>query len=200
MADRLREDGAAPELEAGRVGRPHGLDGSFYVTRAKARLLSVGAGVRVGARTAAIVRCAGTEQKPIVRLEGVEDRPAAETMRGMALMVKVTEAPALDEGEWWAHELEGCEVVAGDTRLGIVGRMIELPSCEVLEVHREQGGEPLLVPMVKDAIRRVETSRGRIEVDPDFLDLSESSRDPHGREAPQKRGERAGRDERGESS
>jgi 16S rRNA processing protein RimM len=112
----------------------------------------------------------------------------------------VAEAPALGEGEWWAHELEGCEVVAGDTRIGTVERMIELPSCEVLEVHREQGGEPLLVPMVKDAIRRVETSRGRIEVDPDFLDLSESSPDPPRREVPQKRAERAGRGEQGESS
>jgi len=193
MADGKPRDGAAAELEAGRVGRPHGLDGSFYVTRAKARLLSVGVGVSVGARTAAIVRRAGTEQKPIVRLEGVEDRPAAEALRGMAMMVKVAEAPALGDGEWWAHELEGCEVVAGDMRLGTVGRMIELPSCEVLEVHREQGGEPLLVPMVKDAIRRVETSSGRIEVDPDFLDLSEPAGRPPGREVPREGGERDGR-------
>ncbi len=197
MADGQRADGAAAELEAGRVGRPHGLDGSFYVTRAKTRLLSVGVGVSVGERTAAIVRRAGTEQRPIVRLEGVENRPAAEAIRGMALMVKVTQAPALGEGEWWAHELEGCEVVAAGTLLGTVGRMIELPSCEVLEVHREQGGEPLLVPMVKDAIRRVETSRGRIEVDPEFLDLPEPSGDPAGRELTDEPGQR---DEHGGSS
>ena len=29
-------------LSAGRVGRPHGLDGSFYVTRPRARLLELG--------------------------------------------------------------------------------------------------------------------------------------------------------------
>ncbi len=33
----------APQLPAGRVGRPHGLDGSFYVTRPKPRLLGEGA-------------------------------------------------------------------------------------------------------------------------------------------------------------
>jgi 16S rRNA processing protein RimM len=189
MGDGQRTNSAAAELEAGRVGRPHGLDGSFYVTRARTRLLSLGVSVSVGTRTAEIVRRSGTEQRPIVRLEGVEDRLAAEAMRGMALMVRVDEAPALGEGEWWAHELEGCQVMAGSTLLGTVGRMIELPSCEVLEVHRAQGGEPLLIPMVKDAIRWVETSRRCIEVDPDFLDLSETSGDARGLQT------RDGRDE-----
>jgi len=63
----------------------------------------------------------------------------------------------------------GCVVMDGERRIGTVSRMIELPSCEALEVRREQGGEPLLVPMVKDAIRRVAVSEGRIEVDLGFL-------------------------------
>jgi ribosomal 30S subunit maturation factor RimM len=46
--------------------------------------------------------------------------------------------------------------------------MIELPSCEALEVAREQGGV-LLVPMVKGAIRQVAVDEGRIEVDMGFL-------------------------------
>ena len=69
-----------------------------------------------------------------MRLRGVEDRPAAEALRGQALAVEQREAPALAEGEWWAHELEGCEVVDGERLLGTVSRLIELPSCEALEV------------------------------------------------------------------
>jgi 16S rRNA processing protein RimM len=182
MADRQAADRGGVELQAGRVGRPHGLDGSFYVTRAKPRLLSVGTSVRVGDRTATIVRCAGTEQRPILRLEGLEDRSAAQALRGMTLIVATREAPVLGEGEWWGHELEGCEVLAEGRLLGIVQRMIELPSCEALEVRREQGGEPLLVPMVKDAIRRVETAQGRIEVNLDFLEESEPSSESPNRE------------------
>jgi 16S rRNA processing protein RimM len=190
-AERQAADRGAADIEAGRVGRPHGLDGSFYVTRARPRLLSVGISVGVQGRTATIVRCAGTEQRPIVRLEGFEDRAAAETLRGMALLVRTHEAPALGEGEWWGHELEGCEVLADGSLLGIVERMIELPSCEALEVHREQGGEPLLVPMVKDAIRLVEAAQGRIEVNLDFLDLPEpGERSDPSREHPS--GERRG--------
>jgi 16S rRNA processing protein RimM len=157
------------------VGRPHGLDGSFYVTGARARLLSVGTSVTVAGDTFAIVRRAGTEKRPIVRLEGVDDRFAAEALRGHALTVPSREAPTLAEGEWWAHELEGCEVVDGDRTLGTVRRLIELPSCEALEVERDQGREPLLVPMVKDAIRRVAPSEGRIEINLDFLALADPS-------------------------
>jgi 16S rRNA processing protein RimM len=111
-------------------------------------------------------------------LEGIQDRAAADALRGKALTVQELEVPALAEGEWWAHELEGCAVVDGDYRVGTVSRLVELPSCEALEVRREQGGEPLLVPMVKDAIRRVSVSEGQIEVDLGFL--GEADRKEHG--------------------
>jgi 16S rRNA processing protein RimM len=156
-------------LQAGRVGRPHGLDGSFYVTRPRPRLLTIGTSVAVAGRTAVITRRAGTAERPIVRLEGVEDRPAAEALRGESLTLESRDAPVLAEGEWWAHELEGLRVVDGDRLVGTVSRLIELPSCEALEVMRDPGGEPLLVPMVKDAIRRVDPGEGCVEVNLDFL-------------------------------
>ena len=170
--------GTSPDLPAGRVGRAHGLDGSFYVTAPRPRLLTVGTSVTVAGRSAEIVRRAGTDRRPIVRLEGVDDREGADALRGMALTVEQIEAPALGEGEWWAHELEGCTVVDGGRLIGTVQRMIELPSCEALEVRREMTGSqstgshppaPLIVPMVKDAIRRMAVADRRIEVDMGFL-------------------------------
>jgi 16S rRNA processing protein RimM len=172
--------GAQGSLPAGRVGRPHGLDGSFYVTRPQPRLLQIGVTVIVAGRPATIVRRSGTEQRPIVRVGGVEDRSAAEALRGTELVVDGGEAPALSDGEWWAHELEGCEVVDGDELLGTVSRLIELPSCEALEVRPARGGEMLLVPMVKDAVRRVEPAQGRIEVDLGFLGLAGGEAHPRG--------------------
>jgi 16S rRNA processing protein RimM len=156
-------------LPAGRVGRAHGLDGSFYVTRPRPRLLNVGVAVTLGGRSTTIVRRSGTEQRPIVRLEGVEDRFAAEALRGSELVVDDADAPVLGQGEWWAHELEGCAVLGGNARLGTVSRLMELPSCEVLEVEAADGGEAVLVPMVADAIRRIEPAQRQIEVDLEFL-------------------------------
>jgi 16S rRNA processing protein RimM len=167
----------ADAVSAGRVGRAHGLDGSFYVTGARARLLTLGTSVVVAGRAAEIVRRAGTEEHPIVRLQGIEDRGAAETLRGLDVMVDPAGAPPLAEGEWWASELEGCEVVDGKRHVGRVVRLIELPSCEALEVRLESPGaddtgrpaSDLLVPMVRDAIRRVDVAGRQIDVDMSFL-------------------------------
>jgi 16S rRNA processing protein RimM len=183
------KDEAPSALPAGRVGRAHGLDGSFYVTGPRPRLLTLGTSVTVAGRSAEIVRRAGTDRRPIVRLAGVEDREAADALRGMTLSVEQIEAPALAEGEWWAHELEGCTVLDGGRVIGTVQRMIELPSCEALEVRREPTGSqptgshppaPLVVPMVKDAIRRMAVAERRIEVDMGFL--GEDTPEPDERE------------------
>lgn len=160
--------GAPARISAGRVGRPHGLDGGFHVTGARARLLAPGISVQVGQRTLTVARRGGTEQRPLLHLSGVEDRDAVAGLRGLEITVAAQHAPQLEQGEFWAHQLEGCEVCDGERAVGVVARLIELPSCEALEVSR--GGRPaLLVPMVKDAIRDVDTQRRRIDVDLAFL-------------------------------
>ena len=169
---------SAPPIEqplpAGRVGRAHGLDGSFYVTRADPRLLSLGTVVTLADVSRAIVRRSGVDKRPILRLEGLEDRPAVEALRGETLLVDRRDAPTLKAGEWWAHELEGCLVVDGERQVGRVSGMLALPSCEVLQVRRADGGE-LLVPMIGDAIRQMDIAHGRIDIDLGFLGESEPS-------------------------
>jgi 16S rRNA processing protein RimM len=164
----VSEERTAP-VSAGTIGRAHGLDGSFHVVAAKPRLLQVGREVAVQARAYEIERVAGTDDAPIVRLAGVGDREAVALLKGAELLVGAEDLPALEAGEWWAHELEGCSVHDGELLLGTVRRMLELPSCEVLEVEREGGGAPLLVPMVRDAVRSVDMRSGRIDVNREFL-------------------------------
>jgi 16S rRNA processing protein RimM len=157
-------------LSAGRVGRPHGLDGSFYVTGAKPALLRVGAQVLVDDRQLAISRRAGADARPIVALEGCSDRSSVEALRGKELLVGRAQAPELEPDEWWAEDLEGCEVRDGDLRVGRVRQVLELPSCEVLEVERPDGAADLLVPLVGDAVRDVDVERRVIDVNLEFLE------------------------------
>jgi 16S rRNA processing protein RimM len=163
---------AVPErvqwLAAGRVGRPHGLDGSFHVTHARGPLLALGATVRVGDEDIEIVRRAGTDERPILRLAGHDDREAAVALRGHDLMVHRDVVPELGEDEWYAEDLEGLRVVDGAVAVGRVRRMVALPSCEALEVARD--GDDLLVPLVRDAVRSVDVDAGVIDVDLAFLD------------------------------
>jgi 16S rRNA processing protein RimM len=150
-------------LVVGRVGRPHGLDGSFYVVDAAPELPATD-GVVSGRR---IVRRAGTDEKPILRLEGSMSRDDALALRGLELTVPRDDS-MLDEDEFWASDLEGCEIVDGAVSVGFVRRMSALPSVEVLEVDRADGSE-LLVPLVRDCIRSIDLEARRIDVDLGFL-------------------------------
>jgi 16S rRNA processing protein RimM len=154
-------------IGAGRVGRPHGLDGSFHVTRASAELIAAADTVEVDGRTVRIERRAGTPERPILRLEGYASREDVEPLRGATLLVDEALAPT-GEDEYWAHELAGCTVHDGPREVGVVRRMIALPSCEALEVDRVDGGE-VLVPLVRDAIRSIDRDGKRIDVDMQFV-------------------------------
>jgi len=159
--------GAQDWLAGGRVGRPHGLDGSFHVLEPRAAMLELGATVRAGDRETEIVRRAGTDERPIVRLDGVDTREAAGALRGVELLVPRSAAPPLEDDEWWAEDLVGCRVVDGPRDLGHVARLMPLPSCEALEVAT--GDETFLVPLVRDAVRSVDVAAKVIDVDVAFL-------------------------------
>ena len=132
--------------------------------RADPALLADRTHVLVGGERLEVVRRAGTADRPILRLEGYSTRDEAEAARGSALLVPVDEAPALQEGEFWAHDLVGCRVVDGTREVGVVARMVALPSCEALEVG------DALIPLVRDAIRSVDVEARVIDVDMGFVD------------------------------
>jgi 16S rRNA processing protein RimM len=162
------EPSADALLSAGRIGRAHGLDGSFHVTQPRSRLLVLGATVAVGGQEYLIVRRDGTDARPILRLEGIGTREAIDALRGTELWVAREQAPPLGDDEWYAEDLERCRVVDGDRPVGVVKRLLPYPSCELLEVQRPDGRD-LLVPLISDAVRTVDVGAGVIDVDLAFL-------------------------------
>jgi len=136
------------------VGRPHGREGSFWVDGATPEL-SEGREVVVAGRRARVERRDGSELRPLLRLTGVASRESAAALRGESLMVDA----ALAEDEWLARDLVGCAVKG----LGQVARVLEGPSCDLLELE-----DGTLVPLVGDAVRRVDTDAGLIEVGREF--------------------------------
>jgi 16S rRNA processing protein RimM len=177
MSGADRDDRSAPVgLRAGTVGRAHGLDGSFHVGAVVETVLAplqVGSEVQVGGQIRRLARIAGHGARPILRLEGCDSRHEAEALRGEDVYVPRASAPALEQDEWWAEDLEGCAVRDGERRVGTVTALLELPSCEVLEVRRDsEGGNErpaLLVPLICDAVRAVDIEAGVIDVDLAFL-------------------------------
>jgi 16S rRNA processing protein RimM len=149
------------QVSAGRVGRPHGLDGSFYVNGPK-QPLAEGTVISVAGADRRVERRAGTDERPIVRLEGISDRDGAAALLGEPLLLDLEEEP-LEEGEYIVSDLVGCTIEG----LGVVTGVIPGPSCDVLEV----GVDGVLVPLVSDAVKRVDIEGRIIEIDRDFLGL-----------------------------
>ena len=139
-------------VTAGRVGKPHGLDGSFYVDSPRHELPE-GAELTVGGRTHLVARRAGTDERPLIRLADVDDPRA---LRGELLLIE----DELAEGEWLAADLVGSRVPG----LGTVTQVVDAPSCSILELE-----DGTLIPFVSDAIERVDLDAGEIHVRADFL-------------------------------
>ncbi|HEX2232015.1 MAG TPA: hypothetical protein VHG69_01475 [Thermoleophilaceae bacterium] len=139
-------------VSAGVVGRAHGRDGSFYVER-PGHELAEGTRVRLAGEERTIERRAGRDDRPLVRVSGVED---PRELRGEPLLVEVE----LDEDEWLADDLVGCRVEG----LGAVARVLDGPSCPLLELD-----DGTLVPFVTDAIESVDTGSRVIRADHEFL-------------------------------
>ncbi len=148
-------------MTVGKVGRPHGLDGSFHV-REPSHALAEGTLLVVAGAERRVERRSGTDAAPLLRLEGVNDREAAAALTGQPLSVAAVQEPLADD-EWLAADLVGCEVPG----VGTVARVLPGESCDVLEIE-----DGTLIPLVSDAVRGIDVGARRIEVDRDFLGLS----------------------------
>jgi len=140
-------------VTVGRVGRPHGLDGSFVVERPSERLAR-GTKVWVGGVEAEIV---AAKRVGGGRLAVKLDR---EVERGALLEVPRAALPPLEEGAYYAFQLVGAAVVEdGGRELGRVREVQPYPANDVLELDTG-----LLLPLVEACVLEVDLERGRIVV------------------------------------
>lgn len=131
-------------LEVGRIGRAHGLRGEVSVTPItnRSERFSEGSTLFVGERALVIATARPHQDRWLVHFVGVDDRNAADALRGSMLTGEpIGDAP---EGEMWVHELIGAVVRdrSGAT-LGHVAAVEANPAHDLLVLD---GGA--LVPMV----------------------------------------------------
>jgi 16S rRNA processing protein RimM len=144
----------------GRVGRPHGLDGSFVVEDASddPRWFEGGARLLVGDAELEVVGARRAGGRPVIRLAG-------EAPRGTRLEVPRDALPPTAEDEYYAFELVGLEVLEHDRPLGRVKRVLPGVANDSLEL--EDGS---LLPLVGDCVLSIDLEIGRILVAPGFSD------------------------------
>ena len=155
--------GDARFVSVGRVGRPHGLDGSFFVENPSddPERFAVGARLWAAGEEVEIVAAKRSGGRPVIRL----DRPVG---RGVVLEVPAAALPALDEGEYYAFQLEGLRVEEeGRGELGVVTRVVPGVANDVLELD-----SGLLLPLVGACVQQVDLHGGRILIARGFAEPS----------------------------
>lgn len=103
--------------------------------------------------------------RPILELEGCDDRDAAEALIGLNVYVPETEMEPPPEGRYFIHDLIGCAVRTpeGEER-GVVSDVMLLPANDVYVVTWR--GFEVLVPAVPAFIQKVDTEQKVIVVAP----------------------------------
>jgi len=122
---------------------------------------------------AAIRRLRYQKDRPVVKLDGIDDRNAAEEIRGMDVSIYASDLEELPEGEHYVRDLIGCKVidVTNDKEVGILRDVIQNTAQSILDVETAEG-RSVLIPAVEAFLRGIDEEAGIIEVEliPGFLD------------------------------
>lgn len=168
---------AAPEhLIVGTVQKPHGIKGELFVRLetdrpdavfAAGRALVLGDGEgRPSGEVLTIDRARAFKGGMLVKTaEHAHRTPEMDGLRGRTLLIPRDQAAPPDEDEVFYHDLLGMRVVTeAEGEIGIVDEVYDAPAGPMLSVRRERSKE-LLIPFVREMIRRVDTAEKVLELD-----------------------------------
>ena len=149
-------------VTVGRVGRPHGVHGAFFVENPSERegAFAVGAVVLAAGEPAKVVSSSrGSGGRPVIRLDRAVER-------GTELAVERNALPNLASDEFYVFELVGLSVEQEDGRvLGRVREVLQYPANDVLELD-----SGVSLPLVEACVRSVDVEGGRIVIASGFAD------------------------------
>jgi 16S rRNA processing protein RimM len=148
-------------VPVGRVGKAHGLDGSFFVEDAsdEEERFAEGATLRVGGEPATVVASKRSGGRPVIRLD-------REAPRGAELSVSRSELPPPGENEYYAFQLVGLDVEEEGGRS--LGRVRDVQPGVANDVLQLDSG--IALPLVDACVLQVDLERGRITVARGFVD------------------------------
>ena len=153
----------------GRIVQPHGVRGEVSVevlTDFPERFDTIEI-VYLGSASEAEARQVKTarwhQDRVLLSFEGCEDRTAAEGLRGLLVQIPIEEAMPLPEGEYYAYDLIGLDVVTVEGEaLGRVDDILFTGANDVYVVVGPRG--QILLPAIADVVERIDLSAGQVVV------------------------------------
>ena len=150
------------------VAGAHGIKGELRLKLFSDSVLSLSRyeKLHVGGIERRLLAIRDSGKTAVARLEGIDDRSAAEALRGSLIEVDRSALPPLEEGEYYHADLIGLPAVARDGKtIGTVAAIENYGAGDLLEIEDQQGRRSL-IPF-KSGIADLEGDR--IVLDPEFL-------------------------------
>jgi 16S rRNA processing protein RimM len=150
------------------VAGAHGIKGELRLKLFSDSVLSLSRyeKLHVGGIERRLLAIRDSGKTAVARLEGIDDRSAAEALRGSLIEVDRSALPPLEEGEYYHADLIGLPAVNRDGKvIGTVAAIENYGAGDLLEIEDEQGRRSL-IPF-KSGIADLEGDR--IVLDPEFL-------------------------------
>jgi 16S rRNA processing protein RimM len=111
-----------------------------------------------------LLKCRPHHQGLLLTFQGYTTPEEVGVLRNRILYVRQDDRPALEEGEYYHHELIDLQVISDDGhRLGVVSEILEAPASDVLVIRPESGPE-VLIPVNDTFIQDIDVEAGKITV------------------------------------
>lgn len=113
------------------------------------------------------IQVTGTaKDRVIARLSGIDDRDAAEALKGVDLFVARDALPPAGQDEFYHTDLVGLRAEAEDgTDMGTVRALHDFGAGDLIEIQGPDGA-PLVLPFTRAAVPVIDLEGGRIVVAP----------------------------------
>jgi 16S rRNA processing protein RimM len=156
-----------PAVAVGLITRAHGVGGEVAVqvlTEVPGRFADGSTLWLEDGRTLTVASSRKHGDRLLVRFREIREREQAVALQKAFLVVPESTSPALPEGSWWDHQIEGC-VVETETGLvlGTVREVIHTTANDVWSAVDDAGTETL-IPVLKDLLVSVDVVAKRIVV------------------------------------
>ena len=100
----------------------------------------------------------------LLKLCGIDDRTAAEGLRGLLISVKRELAIPLAPDTWFVCDLVGCQVF--DEQYGLLGEIRDVLQYGASDIYvvAQSGQADLLIPVLKQVLKKVDLDQHRVDV------------------------------------
>jgi 16S rRNA processing protein RimM len=129
-----------------------------------------------GGRTFEIADVRVIKGQASVRIEGINDRDAAEALKGIELYVSRADLPDTGDGEYYHSDLIGLAVLGQEGEaVGTVKALYDFGAGDVLEIERPEASDVML-SFNEEMVTDVDIKAGRLVVDipPELLESGNS--------------------------